>query len=588
MLQLTESLLRSASSTQSFALGEEYSRSGAIFDTYRQGDVLHGKCQGSAGVTYLIRAELDSQGIRSINCTCSYDRGGAYCEHVVALLLAYVHKPDVFSERSLAEDLLAGMSREALLCLFQNLLTSYPDLYNWLVTAAKTLQSEETHVSLGTMPVTEQPYRRQVKSILHSLEDLSPSRAYWALGDMITELDNFAQSIRQSLDSGDPLITIAALMAILEEVSDQYEMFDDTSGELAGFLDDLGIPLAEAILTAGSDLDHLQDLANRLADLYRQLSAYGIYGVGVALAAVRFGWQSPILPGKADEKSEVKRKIGIPENPELEEYLHDLNEARLNVLERQGRIDDYLELCQKSNNPLRLCLKLVDLGRTDEALYAAQTLNNAEQAFVVAEHLFAHQQTDSAIEVAERGLSLFGQKFELGSWLGPIEEAINRPEQAQRAYQAAFDEAPSLDQYKALERLAEPDWASLKPRLIEQLSKASHSEALVDVFLEEQEWDLAITIADQQADWNYRLVDQVVEAVTPFRPDWAIKACRGQAEQLIEKKQSQYYTIAGRWLTKMKYAYTIQGRQAEWEEYLAGLRNIYSRRPALQSVLKYL
>jgi len=57
---------------------------------------------------------------------------------------------------------------------------------------------------------------------------------------------------------------------------------------------------------------------------------------------------------------------------------------------------------------------------------------------------------------------------------------------------------------------------------------------------------------------------------------------------LIAKKASKYYAIAATWLRRAKEAYSLLGRQAEWQGYLAALKAEYSRRPALQEVLRKL
>jgi uncharacterized Zn finger protein len=120
------------------------------------------------------------------------------------------------------------------------------------------------------------------------------------------------------------------------------------------------------------------------------------------------------------------------------------------------------------------------------------------------------------------------------------------------------------------------------------LQASPHMDVLVDVYLSEEEWDKAISIAKKAGEWNYSLIEKVADAVFPFRPDWVIQASRKQAEGLIAKTQSKYYATAARWLAKMKQAYLSSGRKAEWLSYLEGLKSTYSRRPALQAELRKL
>jgi len=183
---------------------------------------------------------------------------------------------------------------------------------------------------------------------------------------------------------------------------------------------------------------------------------------------------------------------------------------------------------------------------------------------------------------------LDGNKHELGAWLGPIEETQGQIDKAIKAYQAAFTSLPSLELYSILKKLSGTNWGDLRPVLMQILQASPHTDVLVDVYLSEEEWDKAISIAKKAGEWNYSLIEKVADAVFPFRPDWVIQASRKQAEGLIAKTQSKYYATAARWLAKMKQAYLASGRKEEWLFYLEGLKSTYSRRPALQAELRKL
>ena len=174
------------------------------------------------------------------------------------------------------------------------------------------------------------------------------------------------------------------------------------------------------------------------------------------------------------------------------------------------------------------------------------------------------------------------------SGLGPVEETQGQIEQAIQAYQAAFTSQPSLELYSTLKKLSGANWEDLNPVLLQIIQASHHADVLVDVYLFEETWDQAISVVDQAGEWNYSQIEKVVDAVFPFRPDWAIQASQKQAEALIAKTQSKYYAIAAGWLSKMKQAYLSSGRKAEWLAYLDGLKSTYSRRPALQTELRKL
>lgn len=89
-IQLTEKIIHSRASDQSYQKGGEYYRSGAIYNPSWQSMegavVLTAQCEGSTAPSYRLRVELDAGGVRLATCTCPYDWGGD-CKHIVALLL---------------------------------------------------------------------------------------------------------------------------------------------------------------------------------------------------------------------------------------------------------------------------------------------------------------------------------------------------------------------------------------------------------------------------------------------------------------------------------------------------------------------
>lgn len=587
--QLTEAIIRSLSTPQSFERGKRYYRSGAVYNTARQGSVLTGECEGSIAPAYRLRIELDEAGVSSAYCTCPYDMGGC-CKHIVALLLTYLDKPEEFLERKEVAEMLAGLDREDLARLIARLVDRDPDLYEWLemtIPAANASAKAQETIPRGKRrtQVSVQTYRRRVKNILHSLDGYRMSEAYWMMGGMAGQLDEVAASADAFLNAGDAEGALTILMVLLEEVANSYGQFDDSNGELGGLLSELGQPLAEAILSTDMSKADRQKLMEHLEPIVAELLNYGIDGLEVALEALEQGWS------QIDKDSELEEDQEAWSDEEESKWYGeaDLTQAKLNVLERQGRIDEYLNLCQQSGEYRRYALKLLDLGRKDEAISVSMNnLSHAEEALEIAQKLRDLGEVRDAISVGEHGLFLPGHKHALGSWLGPMEEAQERSEQAIQAYMAAFASLPSIELYRTLKSLASEDWDGLSRTIMDALTVTSHADVLVDVYLLEGEWDAAIHVADQTGYWGYPLIEKVADGVLTHRPDWVIQVSIKQAEGLIEKKQSKYYAAAARWLAKAKKAYTISSNQAEWQAYLSNLKATYARRPALQAELRKL
>jgi uncharacterized Zn finger protein len=262
-----------------------------------------------------------------------------------------------------------------------------------------------------------------------------------------------------------------------------------------------------------------------------------------------------------------------------------LTRAKLNVLERQGRTDDYLALCEKAGEHLRYALKLCELGRVSEAVsHGLKHLTVADESLLLAQSLRESGHLDEGLKIGERGLKLAGRKVALGLWLGPVEEAQGRAAQALEAWRAAFLEKPSLATYQTIKRLAGARWGRLKSEVMATLETCYDKQPLAEVLLFEQEWDAAIKVADDKGAYH-TVVETVAEALIPHRPEWVIHASIKQAEDLIVQTKSNLYPAAADWLRRAKAAYAKLGRMSEWQKYLRELKEQYKRRPALQAQL---
>ena len=605
-LKLTESVIRAGADEKSFRRGQELYRSDAISNTSIQGHILSGECEGTQSPFYKVRAELDGGGIRSATCTCPYNFGG-YCKHIVALLLAYVHAPKQFAIRKEPSELLADLNRDQLLALVTKLLHEHPDLYD-RVEAAIALPSasgKNKTAAVKRKKVDTAVYRRQVRNIMHSLDRMRASEAYWHVGGLVGDLEGVEKTAMEFLNAGDAEAALQILLTLIEESHDGFNYIDDSNGELGDFLSGIGETLAEVILSLDLNEEEREDLVSDLEELDDKLSDYGIDGLKVAIAAATHGWdEMPLetsvqVEDEDDEYDDDEDEWDDEDEMEFELEGFDrflpssspdslgqvLTRAKLNVLERQGRTEDYLNLCINAGEHLRYALKLCDLDRVSEAVsYALKHLTTADQALALAKRLRESDHLTEAIKIGERGLKLGGYKAALGEWLGAIEEAQGRTEQALEAWLEAFSENPSLTTYQTVKRLAGAQWSKLKSEVMAILEKSYFEESLAEVLLFEKEWDAAIKVADQNAA-AYRTVEIVADALIPHRPEWVIRASIKQAEGLIEQTKSKYYPAAADWLKKAKAAYAQLGQKDEWQKYLKQLKEQYKRRPALQAQL---
>ena len=133
----------------------------------------------------------------------------------------------------------------------------------------------------------------------------------------------------------------------------------------------------------------------------------------------------------------------------------------------------------------------------------------------------------------------------------------------------------------------EPDLEWLLLNYARQM-KSSYPKGQIDVFVHEGLIDDAIAALDIYA--SHTLVEQVVDAAlkAQLQLDWAIEACRKQAEYIMDKGKAELYNSAANWLAKARKAYYMQGGEARWRTYLHELLSQHGRKYKLVPMLNAL
>jgi uncharacterized Zn finger protein len=452
-------------------------------------------------------------------------------------------------------------------------------LYDTVELAALTARAASQPKSAAKGPrqtqVSEEVYRKQIKNIFkHSrYDEYDEYDEYGETPAYVEELEEVRQTAVKFLEAGDAEGALIILRVLLEKITEEYDSNMDENGDLACVVQDIGMPLAEAILSLDLDAKAHQKLRAALLEIYENLDeSIEESELAVVIAALDYGWKA--LPDRETQWEEYEEEEWM--------VLDDLQAAHLNVLERQGRADEFLQLAQKVDI-CRYTLKLLQLGRVEAAISASQGLTYDSEMFQVAQSLHTAGRLAEALALAERGLALKSNPA-IAAWLAPLEEAQGRSDMALRAYRVAFEAQPSMDLYRRLKGLAGPTWDDLRPQLLQKISEGHGRSLLVDIHLEEQEWEAAIAAAERDT-WATEQLAKVAEALIPFRPDWVIRVSLKQAEALIAPTQSNLYPAAAEWLARAKKAYQHKGQFSDWLAYISNLRATYARRPSLQKVL---
>ena len=231
---------------------------------------------------------------------------------------------------------------------------------------------------------------------------------------------------------------------------------------------------------------------------------------------------------------------------------------------------------------------LVQLGRVDEAIaYGRKHLTSTEDALALAQVLQERQDSQGALEIAEFGLGLEGAKATLANWTTELAMALGETTRALAAAEIALKEAPTLEGYRRARELAGNAWPAHRDALLAHLRRLSgYMSGAVEILLDEGLIKDAIAVVDRGA--SHTLLEQVAEAAVPSHPEWVIKTSRREAEAIMDRGKSEYYSSAAHWLARARDAYRVAGREAEWQAYQAQLLTVHSRKYRLVPLLKAL
>lgn len=495
------------------------------------------------------------------------------------------------------ENLLAPLDRDQLRRLLLHLAKRYPNLAQGIEDEARLRYSlpASTPEPRRAPPDLAATRRQMSTAFGMSAPSYHSSYSNWhSYGPQLgPEARELLDKVWTLIRGGEGKSALEILGVMADEFLDHFEIvMDDENGEMLDFLGELSPAWTEAALSAELTPDEREEWIARLDDW--AMSELTDYDPGMNVAAARQalakGWDDPalqpILQGEVAEQDH-----DLSENDHDLEVRRQVTAARLNVLERQGRTAEYLNLARAEGEVTRYTLMLVREGRAAEATeYGMARLEQAEDALKVAQALQESGERERALRIGERGLGLDGKKAELGAWLAGLSREMGRAELALHAATIAFREEQSLASYLRVYELAGAEWPARREELLESLraTRTFYPQGPVDIFLHEGLIDDAIALIDRDSYPSRHLIEQVAAAAIWTRPDWVIQTARKQAEEIMDQKKAAKYDIAASWLAKVRDAYKAAGRDSEWQDYLADLLTKHQRKNKLVPMLRSL
>jgi uncharacterized Zn finger protein len=242
--RLTEATIWQYASAESVERGCAYYEQGRVTSPVLRGTTLSAEVEGSEAFPYLVRCAFASDGSIEASCTCPYDWGG-WCKHIVAVCLCLMDEPETIEERLPLEHLLADLDLAQARSILLTLAERNPSLVETIESEVEMVHPASTSpvpkasvsspVAARRVTIDARAVRRQVRNILHSLDRMRSSEAYWHVGAVVND-------IRRLLDQGWALIekdqgrdALTLLEAVTDAYMEEWENLDDSDGEASGF-----------------------------------------------------------------------------------------------------------------------------------------------------------------------------------------------------------------------------------------------------------------------------------------------------------------------------------------------------------------
>ncbi|MBD1913171.1 MULTISPECIES: SWIM zinc finger family protein [unclassified Leptolyngbya] len=582
---ISEAMIRHHTTANSWNQGEDYYQGGAVTDIVQRGNTISAEVEGSDVRPYRIDIQLDAGGVKSAHCSCPYVYEG-WCKHIVAAALTSVRQPKRIQQRPTLSQLLDRLDHVKTQQLVQALVEEQPTLID-VIDRQVTLLSASA-APAQTTPARRRasfdttPFRRQVKQILREgvrcLEDGYDDDPFTdALLNVVEKTLNFARN-------GDGYHAIAILSAITETYVGEWDELCEYGGDSFSITDPLDEAWTEAILSTDLNESEAVDLGVMLDEWQDSLDA----DFSMSLAALQQGWDDPEL------QRVLNQGRGYSDPARLESsFGQKLAQIRLQILDRQGRQQEYLNLARVEGLILQYLTRLAQTGQIEAAMEVAQErMTTAEEAFALAQVLREGEHLTEALAIAQAGLPLTGNCcYTLADWTSNLAEGMGNLSVALEASIRAFQLQPNFSDYRRAAHLATDQWECIKPDLLNMLRQSSdwqNREAKVDIFLYEGLLDDAIRAVETDTYYRSELLYRVMQATTSTHSDWVIKTARKQAEPIMSQGKSDRYQEAVKWLQQAKTAYEQSGQKSTWTDYFNRLQVDYGRKRKLMDLFNQL
>ncbi|MGH3863271.1 SWIM zinc finger family protein [Actinokineospora sp.] len=544
--------------SRSFERGQAYFDAGQVRTVVVGGTVVTAVVDG--GSAYRVRLSVTAAGLEA-NCSCPREDEGDFCEHCVAVALAWLDGHGEPAERGRS-----GPDHE----LREFLRTQ--DV-NWLVD--ELLRAADTDpllwarlaVAAGTDArdaYDDGPLRARLTRAVEVDDFIGYHEARSYFGDV----DDALAEVAELIDEGFPDVAMSLAEHTLELLAEAGERIDDSDGGLQGAMGRAEEIHFDACSASGADPVRLAEylaktaLASNYEVFLTALPDYapvlGAAGMARYRDVVETAWRE-LPPKRAGEYGSGRFTAT---------YLME------RLAECEGGADAVIEVLARDvcspYDVLRIAERLCGDGRDDEAL-----------------------------EWLRRGMTDFAPDSRLRSLAAECHLRADRRAQAVDLLWANFASHPQLDRYIALHDAAADQFGKWRDRALALLGEAPAVTArfgegpyvqragrstLVEVLLWEGDTDAA-WLAAVDGGCRDELWLRVARERALTHPADAVPVLLGAAAQRIDHKNRDAYRAAAALLVEAKALFIRCDRHEDFESHLRALRAAHKPKRALREEL---
>ncbi len=151
----------------------------------------------------------------------------------------------------------------------------------------------------------------------------------------------------------------------------------------------------------------------------------------------------------------------------------------------------------------------------------------------------------------------------------------------------AEEKRADFELYREIKPLAQRlgQWVEVKAKY---LSLVRHDDrTLAQIYLFEQEWALALALAQKQKPYRNSVIDLLGQGLKEIYPKEVIELYQKMVAENLAEANRKNYQIAAGYAAKIKEIYLKQLKEPEnWQKYVGQIRAENKRRPALQDEFK--